>query len=111
MDGVELGHRLQSRELNARDVLDAAIHAIDRLNPTLNAVVIKNFENASKSIRDGLVTGPLAGVPFLVKDVNVFTSDMPTTFSSRFFRGRIAQTRQSPGRASARGRTGAAGKK
>jgi len=85
MDGVELGHRLQSREVNACDVLDASIHAIDQLNPTLNAVVIKNFENASTSIRDGLVTGPLAGVPFLVKDVNVFTSDMPTTFSSRFF--------------------------
>ena len=59
-----------------------AIHAIDQLNPTLNAVVIKNFENASTSIRDGLVTGPLAGVPFLVKDVNVFTSDISPKMTS-----------------------------
>ena len=46
---------------------------------------MKNYDNA---LRQPVVAdGPLSGVPFLIKDVNVFTGDMPTTFSCRFFDG------------------------
>jgi amidase len=48
---------------------------------------MKNYDNALDLSVAADVNNPLTGVPFLIKDVNVFTEDMPTTFSCRFFEG------------------------
>ena len=83
------GSRLRSRRAinSPAEVIAAAIDTIETLNPRLNAVVLENYTNARAASYAGGVNKPLSGVPFLVKDVNVFTSDMPTTFSCRFFEG------------------------
>ncbi|MEM7292824.1 MAG: amidase [Pseudomonadota bacterium] len=83
-DGVALGQLLSDGAVSASEVRECAIDAIEKLNGQLNAVTIHNFDNArALNIVPG--TSSLAGVPFLLKDVNVFTNDMPTTFSSAFF--------------------------
>ena len=84
-DAVSLAAAIASGDYSRDEVTGAAISAIECLNPQLNAVVMTNFDAAKKNAVTS-ASGPLAGVPFLLKDVNVFTHDMPTTFSSPFFK-------------------------
>ncbi|NKB75476.1 MAG: hypothetical protein GKR96_00180 [Gammaproteobacteria bacterium] len=89
LDGIALSLGIANGDYSCGEVTEACINAIERLNPILNAVIMKNFESARSNALEFDRThfsGPLAGVPFLLKDVNVFTHDMPTTFSCAFFR-------------------------
>ncbi|MGK4584961.1 amidase [Kitasatospora sp. HPMI-4] len=70
-----LAHRLQRRELSAVEVLDSYLSRIERLNPTLNAVVSADFDRARQAAADadrllerGEHPGPLHGVPMTLKD-------------------------------------------
>ena len=85
LDAVALSDAIKRGVLSATEVIDKAIEVAERLNPRLNAVVITNHENARKAARHELPDSPIAGAPFLLKDVNQFSHDMPTTFSCRFF--------------------------
>ena len=89
-DAMDLAARISRRDLSVREATEAAIGSIERQNPTLNAVVAERFE-AARAEADGMdrnrpdQPGPLWGVPFLLKDVNLYSSAMPTRFASRFF--------------------------
>ncbi len=85
LDAVALSTAIDRGDVSAMEVTEAAIGVIEHLNPTLNAVVMTNFDNARQVARGDLGDTPLSGVPFLLKDVNQFSHDMPTTFSCRFF--------------------------
>ena len=85
LDAVALAAAIKRGEVTCSEVIETAISAIELLNPQLNAVVIENFQNARQAAASNTAQGALAGAPFLLKDVNVFTHDMPTTFSCRFF--------------------------
>lgn len=87
LDGVALAALIAQGEVTAAEVTEAAITAIERLNPRLNAVIMTSFDkalDAARAVKPG--SSGLAGVPFLLKDVNLFDRDMPTRFASRFFR-------------------------
>lgn len=89
-DAMDLAARIAKRELSVRESTDAAISSIERQNPTLNAVVAERYEaarvEADEMDRCPLEqAGPLWGVPFLLKDVNLYSSVLPTRFASRFF--------------------------
>ncbi|MFT5113209.1 MAG: amidase [Parasphingorhabdus sp.] len=84
LDAISLATLVRQEQLSATEVATTSIGAIEQLNPILNAVVMKNYDNARKQAANASNTS-LAGVPFLIKDVNVFTQDMPTTFSCAFF--------------------------
>lgn len=85
-DGVALADLIKRREVSRRDVKEAAIRAIEDRNPDLNAVIRTNFDVKPT---EAAAEGPQAldGVPFLLKDANLYSSDMPTTFGSAYFRG------------------------
>ena len=87
LDGTALAAAIARGDYSREEVVSAAIDAIEALNPRLNAVVMKNYEHALDLSAAADVNNPFTGVPFLIKDVNVFTEDMPTTFSCRFFEG------------------------
>ena len=84
LDGVALARLVRDGEVSFAEVTEAAIGAIERSNPTLNAVIATAFDAARVETNAG--STPLAGVPFLLKDVNLYDRDMPTRFGSRFFR-------------------------
>src|ERR1700744_3346955 len=50
-------------------LLDAAIERIERIDPALNAVVMRWFDHARDTARSDLPAGPFRGVPFLLKDL------------------------------------------
>ena len=98
-DATGLAHMVQRREVSATEVLDAALSEIERLNPTLNAVVSQNVDAARGDI-DRLASGdlaslPFAGVPFLAKDINVDVAGFQTTHACRFFADVPPATRDS----------------
>ena len=85
MDAVAIAARICAGELDPLEVTDAAIAAIELLDARLNALVIRDFERARARARAVRRDLPLAGVPFLIKDVTVHCEEWPTTHSSRFF--------------------------
>ena len=84
-DAVGFGEAIKKGDISAAEVADCAIEVINTLNPSLNAVVMTNFDNARARAKEMLPDTPIAGAPFLLKDVNQFSHDMPTTFSCRYF--------------------------
>jgi amidase len=67
-DGLGLADLVRRREVTPVELVQAAIDQIERLNPTLNAVVYTAYDEAQKRAGETL-TGPFAGVPFLLKDI------------------------------------------
>ena len=94
-DAVGLAGLVRSGEVRAREVLEAAIAEIERLDPALNAVVMRNYDKARDDADAVDRDAPLAGVPFPAKDVNVDVAGFPTTWACRFFADAPAETRDS----------------
>ena len=73
---------VRSGELSARELVEASLASIERLNGELNAVVTLSAERALAEA-DAVGPGddrPLAGVPILVKDLVAFTEGIRTTW-------------------------------
>ena len=78
---VEQAELVRSGELSARELVEASLQAIDRLNGDLNAVVTLCAERALAEA-DRQESGderPLAGVPILIKDLGAITEGVRTT--------------------------------
>jgi amidase len=76
-------------EVTAVELTEAAIESIEKLNPILNAVVTPMFERGLDDARAG-VRGPLAGVPYLVKDLIVEVAGVRFTEGSVFLRDNVS---------------------
>jgi amidase len=65
-----IGHAdlVRAREATARELLDAAIARIEAAR-SLNAVILELFDRAREQAAGPLGDGPLAGAPFLLKDL------------------------------------------
>lgn len=84
-DALDLAKLIQTKEVSAEEVLEAAIERVEAVDGTINAVVYKMYDEARKTIAAGLPDGPLAGVPFMLKDLGVYYAGAPTTAGSRLF--------------------------
>ncbi len=85
-DGLGLGKLVNAGEVEPVELLEAAIERIEALNPDLNAVVTKIFDQALDGARSSAAKGPFAGVPFLLKDLGGALAGVPFTAGSRFFK-------------------------
>src|SRR5450759_1501107 len=88
----ELSTKLQSREISAREVLDAHLVQIERINARVNAIVTLDGEGAYRQAdaidarrMKGEALGPLAGLPIACKDMER-VKGMRTTFGSPIYR-------------------------
>jgi amidase len=68
LDAVAQAAMVRSGEVKPRELVEAAIDHIERTNPAVNAVVTRMYDLARERASLPLPEGPLAGVPFLVKD-------------------------------------------
>ena len=71
LDATSQADLVRRKEVKAIELVDAAIDRIERLNPTLNAVVTPMYDLAREAASGPLPDGPFAGVPFLLKDLLV----------------------------------------
>lgn len=86
-DALGLGRLIRSREISPIELVEWVIDAIERLNPSLNAVVCRLDEDARRAARRPLPEGPLAGVPMLLKDLLSPYAGQPFTSGSRLHKG------------------------
>ena len=84
-DGLGLADLVRRKEVKPEELLEAAITRIDAINPKLNAVVTKMYDEARKTISMGLPDGPFKGVPFLLKDLGAPYAGVRLTMGCRFF--------------------------
>ncbi|MDF1781659.1 MAG: amidase [Alcanivoracaceae bacterium] len=75
-DATGLAALIAKGDVTATELLDIAIARADAVNPKLNGLIIPLYEQARQRANTPL-SGPLAGVPFLVKDLFQEIKDAP----------------------------------
>ncbi|MDA0787692.1 MAG: amidase [Proteobacteria bacterium] len=83
-DAVGLAALIRNGDVTASEVMEAAIARCEARNPALNAVVMDLYEHGRKAVSGDLPGGPLAGVPYLIKDLGATLAGTPTTGGSKF---------------------------
>src|SRR5713226_312000 len=89
---VEIGQRIQKRELSPVEATQAQLDRIARLDGQLKSYAyvmassaLEQAHAAEREIGSGKVRGPLHGVPIAVKDL-CWTKDAPTAAGMRIYR-------------------------
>ncbi|MHA1152710.1 MAG: amidase [Alphaproteobacteria bacterium] len=91
-DALGLAGLLRRGEASPAELVDAAIERIERHNPTLNAVVVRQFETARARATkpEALPEGRFRGVPFLNKDLGFQEAGVAMTNGSRAYKDYVA---------------------
>jgi amidase len=88
---TELAALVRSRQVSARELLDAHLDRIERVNPSLNAIITLDADGAraaadaaDAALAAGEDVGPLHGLPVAHKDTHA-TGGMRTTWGSPIY--------------------------
>jgi len=88
-DGVGLADLVRKKQVTPKELLDEALARTAKVDPQLNAVVVKHYDYAEGQIENGLPDGPFTGVPFLLKDLE-YLGGTRTTFGATIFKDLVA---------------------
>lgn len=95
---VELADAIRAKQVGCLELLDHYIDRVERHNPALNALVVKDYDNARKRAREadaalarGETWGPLHGVPMSIKE-SYNVAGQPTTWGVPDFADHIAKS-------------------
>jgi amidase len=91
LDATAQAELIATREATSTELVDASIERIERLDGSINAVIMRWFERARHQAEafDELPLAsehrqaPFAGVPFLLKDLGNHVAGMPLTSGNR----------------------------
>lgn len=91
LTATELAHRIRTKAVSCREVMEAHLAQIERVNPKVNAIVtllpeqaLDHAHQADEALVRGEAVGPLHGLPIAHKDL-VLTKGIRTTFGSPIF--------------------------
>ncbi len=97
LSATELIKLIRSKEITPVEIVEGTLKRIEEVNPTLNAFValraeeaMKEAKNLAEEIGAGKETGPLAGIPLGVKDLED-VQGLVTSFGSIPYRNNIAR--------------------
>lgn len=90
LDAVAQAELVRSGQITATGLVRGSDQRIEALNPTLNAVITPTYEAALAAAAAVSPHTPLAGVPFLVKDLVVEIAGVPFHEGSRFLRDHVS---------------------
>ena len=88
-DLTEQAALVRDKQVSAVELVEAAIAGLESA-PELNILVHEEFEEARKAAAGPLPDGPLAGVPFLLKDLAEPQAGKPERMGSRALRNHVA---------------------
>jgi amidase/6-aminohexanoate-cyclic-dimer hydrolase len=83
-DAVGLAGLIRNKQVSASELLDEAIARTAKVDPQINAVVVKHCDYAERQIARGLPGGPFTGVPFLLKDLEILEGTRTTSGASLY---------------------------
>ena len=86
LDATAQAELVRRKEVQATELVEAAIERIERLNPKLNAVVTTMYEQARAVATGELPEGTFAGVPFLLKDLGAPYDGVRMTLGANLLR-------------------------
>jgi amidase len=89
LDATAQADLVRRGDVQAVDLVEAAIACVEALNPRLNAVITPTYDRALARVEGG-VSGPFAGVPFLLKDLAVELEGVRFCEGSRFTRDHVS---------------------
>ncbi|HEM3492663.1 TPA: amidase [Streptococcus suis] len=90
-DATAMAQAVNQKQVSVKELVQESIDRIEKLNPALNAVVSKQYEEALKEAeKEDYLGKPFAGVPFLLKDLGQNEKGQPSSAGSRLLAGRPA---------------------
>jgi amidase len=86
LDATAQAELVRRGEVKPLELVDAAIARIERLNPAFNAFIVPLFEKARRQAQGTIPDGPFRGVPFALKDLDVFSAGDPYHAGTSFLK-------------------------
>ena len=80
LDATAQADLVRRGEVSPKELVAAAIAAIEEVNPRLDAVIRTRFDAARQEAEGDLPDGPFRGVPILYKDLGCTVAGEPTAF-------------------------------
>ena len=84
MDAIAQAELVKAGQVTSLELVEAAIARVEKLNPELNAIVTPMYDVARERAALPQPDSPLAGVPFVLKDLIAGYAGVPMTCASRF---------------------------
>ncbi len=88
-DALSLAELVRTGQVSPRELVEASIERIESMNPRLNAVVHKMYDEARRQADASSGDGRFRGVPFMLKDLLSWYAGAPTSSGSRLYEGWI----------------------
>jgi amidase len=88
-DGLGLAALVARKEVTPKELLEAALAGVAKVNPRLNAVLQTLPEMAAGEIAAHPPTGPFAGVPFVIKELILHAKNVRFDSGCRLAQGTI----------------------
>jgi amidase len=89
-DAISLGELIRKGEVRPEELLEITIERIERINPGMNAVIHKLYDQAREAAAKP-VEGVFGGVPFLLKDLVAEYKGAPFHEGSRAVSGYVSK--------------------
>ncbi|CAO3424527.1 amidase [Azospirillum doebereinerae] len=89
-DAIGLAGLVRDKAISPLELVEEAIRRIELVNPAINAVVHTFYEEARRVAASPTLSGPLAGVPFLLKDLNILYKGQRTSNGGRLWLDNVA---------------------
>lgn len=88
-DGVALADLVRKREVSPKELAHLFAEAVGKVNPIINSVIEVYFDRV-EMIDDQAISGPFAGVPFLMKDIGAGEKGRRQEMGSKLMKGHTA---------------------
>ena len=89
-DALGLSALVKAGEVTPLELVEEAIRRIEAVNPQLNAVIYKNYDDARERAGADVPDGPFQGVPYLIKELATMWEGIPQTNSSAYCKDFVA---------------------
>ena len=89
-DGVALAELVRKREVSPKELAHCFVEAVEKINPRINAVIEVYLDRIEGLDDHAIPSRPLAGVPFLMKDIGAHEGGRHQESGSRLMKGFIA---------------------
>lgn len=90
-DACGLAELVKQKQVKPEELLDIAIARTEQVNPKINAVVTKLYDRAKDQLKNLDANAPFAGVPFLIKDLDVHLAGTPFSGGSALLKNYVSK--------------------